>query len=91
LAKQRGLGDARHRRNLRRLMDSTKQSLAESIFYLSYHSRFDTAAITESIKYTEKIELEGNASPSQQDVTVVFAVVNAMSVELKVRPTAKSV
>ena len=85
LAKQRGLGDARHRRNLRRLMDGIKQGIAESIFYLSYHTRFDTTAIMETLKYISKIDLEGTAAPSPPDTMILFALINSMSVELKVR------
>jgi nuclear pore complex protein Nup205 len=84
LAKQRGLGDVRHRRNIRQLITGVKEAIADSIFFLSYHPRFDTSAILEVLKYISSIELEGNASLSSSDTKILFAAINALSVELKV-------
>lgn len=74
----------RHRRNVRKLLEGSKLALAESLFYLSFHERFVLSDILQLLQHLQKTKLDGNGSLSAADVTILFALGNALSVELKV-------
>ena len=69
---------------MRQLISGAKLALAESLFYLSFHARFNTTAILDTLKHVAGISLDGAATMSPADATVLFAVANAVSVEIKV-------
>ena len=77
---KRGLGDARHRRDLREQISECKTGLAECVFLLSHLDSFDPIPVLESLKKTEKDASGGLAS---SDAIFVFSIINYLSIELK--------
>ena len=80
LAAQRGLGDARHRRDLREQISDCKTGLAECVFLLSHLDSFDPIPVLESLKKTEK---DASGGLTASDAIFVFSVINYLSIELK--------
>uniref|UniRef100_H2Z552 Nuclear pore complex protein Nup205 n=1 Tax=Ciona savignyi TaxID=51511 RepID=H2Z552_CIOSA len=80
LAIQRGLGDAKHRKQVRDLIAEVRQSLAETLFYFAGQSRLPLMDVSSMIHYLEansEVESDGKLTPST--LAVLFAVLYAIS------------
>lgn len=83
LAKQRGLGDAEHKRSIRNLITNVKVLLAESIYCLAFHERINAQNMTDLVDFVSKMEPNGQGSLSQSDTTVLFTVIHMIEVDAK--------
>ena len=81
LAKQRGLGDAEHKRSVRNLIISTKMLLAESIYCLAFHERMSKSNMKELVEFIAKMEPNGEGTISESDCTLLFTVIHMIEVE----------
>ena len=81
LAKQRGLGDAEHKRSIRSLIVNTKILLAESIYCLAFHERMSKNNMKELVDFIAKMEPNGEGTMSESDCTLLFTVIHMIEVE----------
>lgn len=81
LAKQRGLGDAEHKRSVRNLIENTKMLLAESIYCLAFHERMSKNNMKELVDFISKMEPNGEGTVSESDCTLLFTVIHMIEVE----------
>ena len=81
LAAQRGLGDPRHRRDLRELITSTKLTISTCIFLLSYQDNYFKPQIV--LDELKKIELTGEGILSEADFVLVASLISFITIDLK--------
>ena len=81
MAAQRGLGDPRHRRDLRELITSTKLTISTCIFLLSYQDNYFKPQIV--LDELKKIELTGEGILSEADFVLVASLISFITIDLK--------